>query len=98
MKCTNSPKYWEILKGQKDEEDIPIDNETMYKHFKDSSSTETDVNSEEYVHESSATETNLELNIPFTEIEIQKSVEKLRNNKAYRSDLLIMMLLTIKGI
>ena len=44
----------------------------MYKHFNDLSSTETDVNGEECVHE---TETNLDLNIPFTENEIHKIIK-----------------------
>ena len=61
----------------------------MYKHFKDLSSTETDVSDGECVHERCATETNLELNIPFTEIEILKTIKELKNNKPYGSDLLI---------
>jgi hypothetical protein len=90
LRCTNPKEYWSILnKGNKKPDNIPIDNDTFYNHFKNLNNTNVDKEAECIIKEQGSVEFNVELNSPFTAQEISKCIDKLKTNKAYGTDMIL---------
>lgn len=85
---SKDPKaYWNILKGNRKNKEIPIELEKLYEHFEalaheyeDDSVAQSNIEYEINMDDSST------LNCPITEDEIRKCIRKLKNNKAAGSD------------
>ena len=89
LKCSDPKGYWKIIKGRHKQEELPIENNTMYQHFKNLSQTAIDLEAERNVFEQGCEEYNLEINAPFSIDEIKKCIKKLKNNKAYGTDMIL---------
>jgi exonuclease III len=90
LRYTKPKVYWAMLnKGSKKREDIPIKTDEFYNHFRDLNNANVDEAVESDIVEHGGIEFNVELNAPFTTGEINKCIIKLKNNKAYGTDLIL---------
>ena len=75
--------YWKILKGNKKNNEIPIELDKLYEHFKAlSSENENEVGQENIECETNVCDSSPILNRPITDDEVKKCISKLKNNKS----------------
>lgn len=93
LHTSDSKKYWAILKETLPRTDkdtnIPIDEKTLFTHFKNLNDAEVNIEDETRVLDQGSVELNKDLNEPITVQEIKKGIDKLKNNKAYGIDLIL---------
>ena len=83
LKNSNPKRYWQILKGSK-QETIKASQEQLFDYFKEVniSNHHTDAETNDMVNENAQINDNLEINCRITVNEIKTNVKKLKNNKA----------------
>jgi hypothetical protein len=90
LKRTNPKVFWSILnKGSKLREEVPVDTDDFFRHFRDLNRANIDEDAETNVLESGSVGYNTELNAPITSGEISNCIKKLKNNKAHGTDMVL---------
>jgi hypothetical protein len=89
LRTSNPKKYWDLVNMKTKPDNIPIESEVLYEHFRNLSHAEIDGTFEKQVFDQGCIEYNHDLNSPFTPEEIKKCINKLKNNKAHGIDLIL---------
>ena len=89
LKCNNPKLYWDLLKEHGSINEIAVDSNELYNHFKNLSSGVCDKDEESNILRQGMSNSNDSLDGLFTQEEIMKCIRKLKNNKSSGLDLII---------